>query len=266
MKYDFTFDRIELHAVDHCNYACSNCNHASPFLAKKFYDVDDYIKWLDIIIENGYNFGVIAITGGEPFLLRDKINIFCSKIKKYNVYVQIFSNAFWIFEDNYLDKYAEALSSIQEIQLSLYPPFVEKYGLPSIKEREQEIRDCFGISVFNFCPDGTTRFGKLEFSSEPQHTEASDFCHVRSCTQLRTNGKIYRCPVGLYFGTEISTKEFEQSSDMIYNLETDLKTRNLNEWARKWPLDNCSFCSGIESRSSFVPWEQVTRKNKITPI
>lgn len=260
------FNRLEVHAVDHCNLACVGCNHASPFLLKNFYSPDDYIKWFDLLLKHNYNWGCLAISGGEPFLLKDKINNFCSVLKKrYGSPIQLYSNAFWVFEENYLDKYEEALSNIDDLQLSLYPSFVEKYGLKNIKDKEEEIRNRFKIKVFNSVPNGVKDFAKAEFYTEPQETNAQSLCAIKECTQLRPNGIIYRCPHGLYFGSAISTKQFEESNDIKFDLKTDLGKKDILKFATKWPLDNCSYCGTIENRIKFISWESIIQKTKVDP-
>lgn len=36
-------DRLEVHAVDHCNLACVGCNHSSPLLKKREYAAADHL-------------------------------------------------------------------------------------------------------------------------------------------------------------------------------------------------------------------------------
>ncbi len=58
---------LDIHAVDHCNFHCAGCNHASPRTPRKVHDVKLYVPLLKKLAELT-RIDRICIVGGEPTL------------------------------------------------------------------------------------------------------------------------------------------------------------------------------------------------------
>lgn len=239
----YYFPRIELHAVDHCTLSCVGCNHASPFLQKKMYCAEDYFPWLDLIRSKNCNWRLLAISGGEPFLLKEKLNDFCYNLKqKYkDTFIEVFTNAFWLDSMEVIEKYNIAFRSIDRLVVSYYEPYIKKFGFQNMKDRISEIGKRYSIQTSSFQENGTTYFGQVLFFDDLKVVPNRN-CPVKDCTQLTKNGLLYRCTYGHMLNTVIASDSFKKSKDIIFDLKTEIDSRDLVAWREKWPLDNCSFC------------------------
>lgn len=249
------FLRIELHAADHCTLSCIGCNHGSPHLNKKLYNVEDYIPWLDLLKNNNHTWNCLVITGGEPFLLKGNINNFCKVLKnRYKCAIQVFTNAFWLTSEESIENYHVCLSNISSLQISFYKPYVEKIGFDKLMYLASVIRKKYNIEVYSFQNKGVAKFGQVYFYDIPVKLDSKHRCAVKDCTQLRSNGKLYRCTYGHFLETKIPSDGFLNSKDIIFDLR-DLDKRNIKEWLSKWPLDSCSFCGCGPSEISYANWQ-----------
>lgn len=249
--------RFEVHAVDHCNLACMGCNHASPFLKKREYQAEEYFPWIDMLREGGANFHTIGISGGEPFVHKN-INNFVKTLKqRYNCYINLFTNCFWLKGESSLDDYADALSRADILMLSAYKPIVERLGnFERLVELGTRIRERFGIKVGMFQQGVYDKFFQCDFYEEPVFIDASIDCHVKDCHQLTADGLLYRCTLGHALkGHPGVTEGFRNSKDLVYDLKTDPEHRLLLSWKDKWPLDACAYCGNTCDRAYPTTWE-----------
>ena len=236
------FPRIEVHAVDHCTLSCIGCNHGSHLLKNKSYCAEDYIPWLDLLKSKGHNWDWLVVSGGEPFMLKDGLNVFCSTLKKrYGSFIELFTNAFWLSGPEVIETYKQTFESINRIMFSFYKPYTDKYGFDNMQNLVNQIRDRFNLQTGAFQPSGVSGFGQVMFSEEP-NPNPKKLCPVKDCSQLTKEGIIYRCTYGHYLKTSVVTDGFKCSKDIKFDLNTDLDTRDIIEWRKKWPLDSCSYC------------------------
>ena len=251
--------RLEIHACDHCNLACMGCNHASPFLRKRHYTANDYIPWIERLLDSGAQIDILAITGGEPFLNKG-INEFAAAIKARfpNIWLEIFSNMFWLKDASTFDEYAGVLSSVNHLNYSLYKPIVEKAG------GEHVLHDLVKQAQVRFpnltvrCTVGTINemFALALHTEYPRPRHVTDeFCFIKDCTQLKADGTLLRCPLGHSIGSQPGLpKGFAESKDMKYDLKTDLGVRPYEEWRKKWAFDACDYCGCGRRRDTWVNW------------
>jgi hypothetical protein len=253
------FPRIEVHAVDHCTLSCVGCNHASPHLGNKSYSANDYIHWLDVIRNNKFDWGTLAVSGGEPFLLKESLNDFVLTLKqRYRCNMEIFTNAFWLTGLDSIEKFKVVFQNISSLQISLYEPYIQKLGWPKYHELAHEIRKRFKIKVFNSEPGGVKSFGQVYFYDTPVEVDKSLNCWVKDCTQLNSNGMLYRCTYGHFLKTQIPSDGFRNGQDMCFDLK-DIGKRDLKAWREKWPLDSCRFCGCNPEVSPFTKWKSDTK-------
>ena len=231
---------------------------------KKTYISSDYTNWLDLIIENGHSFKCLAISGGEPFILGDKLNKFCSEIReKYEKqHIELFSNAFWMTSEIEIAKYHTALSSINNLQLSFYPDYIEKIGWQKLQDLKNYIKNKYNITVGTFQQNGVKNFGQVYFFENPIEKNKNSQCPVKYCTQLRSDGYLYRCPYGYYLNTAIVSYGFNNGKDILFNLQ-EIKTKSIQDWYEKWPLDNCRYCGcGNASNSKWQSDNSIKDMNR----
>jgi len=43
----FNMRMLQIHSVDHCNYSCKGCSHASDIAPKKFFKYEEYMPHLE---------------------------------------------------------------------------------------------------------------------------------------------------------------------------------------------------------------------------
>jgi len=237
MKTDY-LTYIAVHAVDHCNLSCVFCSNSSPFFKKKQYEFEDYEKWIDILLEKKMLvFGGLSINGGEPFLHKN-LKEFAYKFKiKYKPHIQLTTNGFWLNSVEGVKKNEDLFACIDKLNISTYPNLQKKYDSKAIdlikiifKNKKLEIRN-------------VENWSEIKFSTRPEvpNIEKRPIC---ACwTQLLSNGKLAICPTAAHADSNLNaSKEFLQNrSDIFFDIENENKT--IRQWATKWPLDACSYCS-----------------------
>lgn len=253
----YKLDRLEIHAVDFCNLSCIACNHSSPFLKRKTeYKASEYIPWIEKIRARGVEIGKLAITGGEPFLHKS-LAAFITQVKEAAQpdLTEVFSNCFWLKDESSIAKYNDELISVDRLHYSLYEPIVAKIGLEEIHRLLDVIRARYDhLHVATFVEGVNKTFGLTTFYEEPVERLPHQTCAVKTCTQLRSNGLLYRCTQGLAMeGDPGMTEGFRGSKDIVFDLVRDVD-RDFVAWATKWPLDACAFCSCGHGRETPIKW------------
>jgi len=252
----YLLDRLEIHAVDHCNLACVGCNHNSPFLKKREYTAEDYIPWIERIKAKDVRINKLCITGGEAFLHRD-LCPFVGKLKEAAEpgLTEIFSNCYWLTDEQSIDKHDCLLRTVNRLHYSLYKPIVDKIGLDEMNRLLGIIKDRYpNLHVTTFVDGINKTFGLVAFYDEPVERLAHQTCQVKTCTQLRADGKLYRCPQGLALeGHPGMSEGFKASQDIVYDLAGD-DDRDFHQFLAKWPLDACAYCSCGLARETPIPW------------
>lgn len=251
---------FELHAVDHCNLNCLNCNHQSLFFKKKEYQASDYFPHIDEMVRRNIKFESIGILGGEPFLHSDLIS-FVSQIKeRYSKNIILTTNGFWLEKD--YSKYKKLFLQTNQMFLSVYPTIKDKIGQNKIYDSIKDIESKYGLKIK--IRANVRSFIEVKFTKIPE--EPSKFCKAQAnCTNLLANGKLSRCGVGAYaYKNPSATSEFlNATEDMFYDLTKD-DGRDFKAWKEKYPLEACKFCTMWKSR--WVPWQQKGKQPPKPPI
>lgn len=263
----YTLDRLEIHAVDHCNLACVACNHASPFLKKKEYTAQDYIPWIEKIRARGVEVNKLCVTGGEPFLHKE-LAAFIVQLKEaaQPALTEVFSNVFWMRDESSIAKHHDVLMSVDRLHYSLYQPVVDKIGLDEIHRLLDVIRSRYPhLHVTTFVQGVNKTFGLVTFYDQPVPRQPHQTCMVSTCTQLRADGKVYRCTQGLALeGHPGMSEGFRASRDIVFDLVRDVD-RDFHQFLAKWPLDACAYCSCGLGRETPIPWTSDTAIRSMGP-
>lgn len=245
---------FELHAVDHCNLNCLNCNHHSLFFKKKEYQSNDYIPFIDEMIYRNIEFETIQILGGEPFL-HSNLPDFVTTIKnRYQKNIHVTTNGFWLGKD--YSKYDDLFKIINKMFISIYPTIENAIGREKLLSVINEIKSKYNFEII--LRDNIKKFMEIKFTSTPE--PPTSFCHAQgNCTNLLPNGKLARCGVGAYANKNPSvTAEFlNNNDDMFYDLTID-DGRDFKLWKEKYPLNSCNFCTMW--KENLVDWKN-TKKN-----
>jgi organic radical activating enzyme len=251
-------ERLEVHAVDHCNLSCIGCNHASPFFKKKNYQAEDYIPWIEKMRgELGLTFRKLAFTGGEPFL-HPALGEFVKEMKVVaGAYeCEIFTNLTWLKDESSIDKHAEVFSNVHNMCISRYKPVIEKIGGPELNRLMDVVVNRYpDMTIRSFDKGVVHEFSQVFFYEEARERLPHHTCAVKDCTQLVADGRLFRCTYGHAIGHHPAVSEgFAGSKDIVFDLKTDIGVRDINGWKDKWPLDACSHCGCGVSRDVWTPW------------
>lgn len=251
---------FELHAVDHCNLNCINCNHHSLFFKKKEHNAADYFPHIDEMIRRNIKFNQIGILGGEPFLHSNLFGFVNSIKQRYKKNIVITTNGFWLGKD--YSKYDNIFRIIEKMFVSIYPTIESSIGIDKINKSIEEIRTKYNLDIVirSGKKSSINSFIEVKFTTKPEIP--TSFCKAQGdCTNLLPEGKIARCGVGAYAKKNPNaTFEFlSKTEDMFYDLTKD-NGRDFGEWKTKYPLESCNYCSVW--KKNWVSWKNSKNTNK----
>ncbi|MBF0515390.1 MAG: radical SAM protein [Desulfovibrionaceae bacterium] len=240
---------IELHAVDHCNNVCRDCNQRSPHSARRDYAPGDYLPWLKRLDAGGVGFDQINITGGEPFLHPDLAGFaaaFRGGFPDKNLVV--ISNGFWLSDESFA-AHEKLFGAINALVFSIYPNIAHAHGgraamlakLGRLKERHP------GLEIITV---GRAEFYPIRFDASV--TPPAEPCRWADCTGLLPDGRLTRCTVAAnaHVGQDCLPEPLA-SRDLYFDLRGDLG--EIAAWRTKWPLDVCSRCTA--KTAAPLPWK-----------
>ena len=223
---------LQIHSVDHCNYACVGCSHASPVAPKKFFSWDQYQPHLDKLAEYAL-VERIDITGGEPFLNKKNLLGLIQGVRSSGITktIEVATNGYWLRD---WEKYQEILENIDQFHISYH----DEQHIPP-----QEIRDLTDMleekfqynHIYIYVPQF---FSEVEFFEEVVHR---DYC--KYCPQLLSTGVVAKCNIIGYskFHGFNTTAPFEAlKHEGIYDIHKG-DAVSFQHWHDKLHLC-CDFC------------------------
>ncbi len=216
-KVDIT--RVDIHAVDHCNFKCEGCNHFSLQKIPTFYSAEKYVEILNKL-QTYCNLKEVCIMGGEP-MLHPEIKNFLKKMRVgFSNKLILYTNGFWL---SHYDEFLESIMILDELAISVHPELrlteEELANIVAILEKK-------GLKIDIIRPH--KNWGKINFFSTPSRTRICSDCYFY-CLQLFHDGFLGRCPMSRV-GENDCTKEFwGLIRKSFYNIMTgDIKS------FRKW--------------------------------
>ena len=123
----------EVNAVDHCNIACLDCNHAAPALPESYADPGSVHRDLARLAKV-YKAGCLKILGGEPLLHPDLLSLVqAARASRISQTIRLITNG------TLLHRMPDTIwSSIDELELSHYPePELKEHHLRTIEKKSQ---------------------------------------------------------------------------------------------------------------------------------
>lgn len=254
--------KLEYNIVGHCNFACEECSHLSPFMRREASGLSGFVADVAALA------GVLAVhrfrfLGGEPLLhagLLDHVEaVRASGIAQE---IQICSNGSLI--DRVDDR---LLRSIDHLVLSWYPD--ERCDPDELAKLAGRV-DAAGrrLTVLN-----TTHFRRMTVGPPiPDERTISrifstcDIAHTAYC-QTFLDGRFYLCSRPLYTQpfldrAGLPSIDFKQVDGIAIH-EPDLLGRLQRRYAEKAPLASCRHCLGTSGIKH--PWRQLTAKERKTP-
>lgn len=237
----------EINVTRLCNFACSNCNHASTRYTAPYFMKPEVLKRDLDVMKHHLRTKLLFCQGGEPTLSPHLVEMmgmcYDSGIAKQ---CGVLSNGTRL--KHMKDDFWEMLATRKmELRLSVYPdlpkdivPFAEEMSQKwGFFVRPQQIN---GFKpVFRKVPDGSTYFG----------------CPWNRCLTIH-EGYFYLCPLSTFWPEQFMRRapQWKDISATVDGIEiagmTDERLQTFLN--RSHPLESCKICSGATGES--IPWHQ----------
>ena len=254
--------KIEYNLVDHCNLACRECSHLSPFLRAHSLPLEIFTRDITRLAEV-YRVQRFRFVGGEPLLNKD-ICAFVRAARASGIAkeIQVVSNGTLLKAVS-----DELLTLIDSLALSLYPKSKPEEAL--LRETRER---CERANVRLYI-EHIDRFRKTQTTTETEDEQlVSDIyrscliAHTWSC-QTFYDGRFYLCSRPIYtdtYLTHVGGKARDlRAVDGVALHEPQLLERLRAYLQSRQPLKSCSFCLGTVGR--YEPHAQLSSKARWHP-
>ena len=257
-----SFNWIEVHVASHCNIRCNGCSHHSPFVRKRFYDLERYRRDLTALSKVArVNF--LWLLGGEP-LLNERLSDFLAISKKIG-----FSKLNGISTNGVLlSKASDAIfDAVDYIFVSLYPAFEKNRGkiVRLLREKSRGRRFTFNVIGKSHFYDVETRDAKPLSAELAQQSYRNCDRAIRG--QFVEDGYFYKCM------RPVSTEEYLRNRGCKEDLPDfrkvdgvaihapDLHGRLKAYMESSECLQSCFYCTmGIKNQSKVTLWRRIKSK------
>lgn len=253
--------KIEFNLSDHCNYACAECSHLSPYVRPKLSNIKIFERDLEALAAV-YHARRFRFVGGEPLLHKDILR-FIAAVRASGIaeVVQICTNG------SLLKRVDDAvLDAIDMLSVSWYPdPRLDEAGVEAIRRRCAER----GVQLK---VERITHFRQMNLEQpldEPTTDTVFRTCliaHSWSC-QTFYEGRFYLCSRPLFTGDWMALRG-EAPPDYRALDGIDLHAPHLGERLRAYlsrsePLESCRRCAGTVGEAR--PWRAVDLAERKAP-
>lgn len=255
--------KLEYNLVDHCNLACRECSHLSPYMRAHSQALETFARDLNRLAEV-YRVGRFRFVGGEPLLNRD-IGAFVKVVRQSEIAqrIEVASNG------TRLNALSDALlEQIDSVVLSLYPGCEPE---PAHLERTRVRCAEAGVRL------RIERINRFRKSQPATPIGDADLVHdiYRSCLIAHTwscqtiyDGSFYLCSRPIY--ADAYRRRMGQAPtgvkqrDGIALHEPGLLQRLKGYLASPSPLAACQLCLGTVGK--YDPHTQLTAKERRFPV
>jgi hypothetical protein len=234
---------LQVHAVDHCNNYCFDCNHYSCLCKTETeYKAEDYFDCLDIIYEKCWYPEYLVIIGGEPFLHSDLTGFCEAMFLRYpKAKLSITTNGFWITKEN-IFRHKKLFSMLSRFIVTIYPNLFHRINknisIDAIYAYVKEINPNIICIIRNI--KASNRFMHANYA--PALPEGSmPLCGEYACNAILPDGRLTRCSTCAYGGQYNKSLSFLFScSDAYFNVRE--WPEDLLPWLAKIPFSACQAC------------------------
>lgn len=254
--------KLEYNLVDHCNLACRECSHLSPFLRAHALPLETFARDLTRLAEV-YQVQRLRFVGGEP-LLNDDICRFVSAARASGIAtdIEVVSNG--VLLQRVSD---ELLAGIDSLAVSLYP---DKHPGDELLASTRARCEKAGVRMQ---VEHIDRFRKTQTVVPIDDPALLDgvfksclIAHAWSC-QTIYDGRFYLCSRPIYTDTFLEKtgrpgRELK-SIDGIALHEPRLFERLREYLESPRPLESCRWCLGTVGR--YEPHAQLSSKERWRP-
>lgn len=253
-REELYFEDMGLIVTEYCNLRCKNCGLQVPYIEKpRHYDAQKSIEGIINFSKCISGIGILSISGGEPLLHPNIVNIVKEAAKIPNVLqINIITNGAWVPKDEVLKELSKYVSRIQ----------IADYGEPSAKKKELAQKcDEFGLmhehkleTLSKWCDTGDySNKGRNEKELENIFEKCNFHIHTIVC-----EGKLYRCariPLGI--GREGYELKESDSVDLLDFYDKDAMTKKIKEYLQTTKYTTaCNHCNGTLGKE-VVAGEQI---------
>ena len=160
---------LRLLVTQNCNYNCGFCHKEGQLkLSKELLNSEDY-GYLFKTYKEKFSCNTVTITGGEPLLHRDIINI-AEKLYHNGAEITVVTNGFFLYDKiligNYIKKLNISFHTTDSIQYSKIVGKADQLhkvilGLKWFRKMYPEVEICFNVAVIERINDTEENFMKI---------------------------------------------------------------------------------------------------------
>ena len=228
----------EINAVDHCNLACRDCDHAAPALAESYAEPATVYSDLSLLAKH-YRSRVVKIIGGEPLLHPDLVELLQAiRRSRVSTRLQLVTNGLL------LECMPEqAWKELDIIEISSYPQTaLSALRLKVLKEKAARFR--VKLQLWHY--DNFSCTFALRGTANKELVERI----YRSCRQTNIlgchsiyQGFFYKCPQAIFIAKLAEDAGLTVQQNGFRLTDSPSFSRDLiNYLTSAEPLDACRYC------------------------
>ena len=246
---------ITLPVSKHCNVNCASCNMFSPICKPECYRLDEVKRDIEKLKSIDTKLSKINITGGEPFLNTELIEIVKVLRSVYrDTKIDLYTNG--VLMKRLSDEEFEILKKCDiNLRITEYP------GLQTSLDHVVEKLDSMDIDYeLNHLEEGKSFYKKtIDFEKGVPVYEFINCQYYTYCFGiLMFNGILYKCPLAMnyqeineYFGKKIESS----TKDSLALAQVDNPGQIHDYWRSRLPL--CDYCPRV---TEAFEWKKSERK------
>jgi organic radical activating enzyme len=254
--------KLEYNLVDHCNLACRECSHFSPFLRAHALPLATFVRDLTRLAQV-YHVQRLRFVGGEP-LLNDDICAFVAAARESGITrdIEVVTNGVLLARVS-----DELLEGIDSLAVSVYP---DRRPDDALLERTRE--RCRQFSV-RMRVEWIDKFRKTQTATPVDDPQLLDgifrsclIAHAWSC-QTIYDGSFYLCSRPIYTDTYLTgmaqpARDLRRADGVALH-EPRLLERLETYLGSGTPLESCRNCLGTVGR--YEPHSQLGSRERWRP-
>lgn len=245
----------ELNAVDHCNLACNDCNHASPVSNKRWADPETVYRDFSILAKV-FKPQQVKVLGGEPLLHPNLVEVI-EAVKRSRICDDILVVTNGLLLPRMGDVFWQA---VKHLEISIYPnPKLDHDTLEFCRKKAAEHGIHLNVVQFSEFRRTFSVPGFQDSNLARRVYQACKLAHVWGCYSIH-EGYFYKCPQSIYIPQMLGWPEDRYTADGIEIKDSPDFLENLYCYLTSLePLQSCRHC--LDSHGKVRPITQVRPKD-----
>ncbi len=255
--------KLEFNLASHCNYACDECSHFSPYLSPALADYKTFVRDIEALTRV-YRVGRFRFVGGEPFLHKNILD-YVEAVRSSGIAnsIQVCTNGSLLHKVD-----DEVFSAIDMLSISWYPDArcdAEKIQRARHKCQENGVKlkveriDNFRLMQIDKPIEDDNLVNNIYRSCQ--------IAHSWSC-QTFLDGHFYLCSRPLFLAQYLALKGISLGRtaevEGVALHEDRLKERLLAYLSNPAPLESCRHCLGTVGKRQ--PWKSLDKAARRSPL